>query len=222
MIGHPNLQFWATGQDYNDHSKNGFVGTNTSVDIVQGVIGSGLLVNALTDKIEYGDQAVLNFERTNSFTICFWLKGTIPSARANLFGKVTSPTPKGWWVTNSGAADGNGMVELFLINAWGSNWLLVRGGQMSGTWQHFAFTYSGTSNANDVKMLVNGVPITPNVAINSLSASILTTASMVVGTNLTSQAAMASTVDDLQIYNCVLSSADIKRIMMGKHPLTRS
>jgi len=223
MIGHPNLQFHITGQDYNDHSKNSFTGTNTGVDIVAGVIGNGLSVNALTDSVNYGDQAALNFERTSLFSIAFWLKGTIPTARANIFGKTAAPTPKGWWITNSGSADGNGMVELFLISSWGSNWFLARGGQMSTNWQHFCFTYSGNSNRSGVVLYVNGAPITLDATTpNALSASITTAAAVVVGTSLTSQATMSSTIDDIQIYNCVLPQSGVRRVMMGKHPLFRS
>jgi len=94
---------------------------------------------------------------------------------------------------------------------------------MSTNWQHFCFTYSGNSNRSGVVLYVNGAPITLDATTpNALSASITTAAAVVVGTSLTSQATMSSTIDDIQIYNCVLPQSGVRRVMMGKHPLFRS
>lgn len=222
MIINPNLQLYVTGQDNNDKSKNGFTGTNTTAASVAGIFGNAFYFDNTADALDFGNQTALNFERTDKFSISFWLKGTIPGSRNGIMGKY-SGAPAGWTINNSGNPDGSGKIELFLVSGWGTNWLLARGGLMSTTFKHFCFTYNGTSARSGVLLYENGISqAIENVAsTDNLSTSIQTAASFMLGTTNGTEL-MNQTVEDVQIYSYVLSSSDVLRIMNGLHPLTRS
>jgi hypothetical protein len=92
-----------------------------------------------------------------------------------------------------------------------------------GSWFHACYVYSGSQ----IKQYINGIesatPLTaPNYAIASASKMVIGSVQQVPSPYINQSYTFKGKIDDFQMYNIALSPPDIKRIMIGKHPLARS
>ena len=79
----------------------------------------------------------------------------------------------------------------------------------SSTWHHAALTYDGTSTAAGTKLYIDGAYQTPTVVVNGLISSILSASDVEIGFSPISGAYFYGKLDDVRVYNRVLSAAEI-------------
>ena len=234
MVGHPNLKILLPFQgDLLDRSGNANNGTNvnTAKTYSTAPIGSGVsIVNSTSttsgtaNAVRFVNTTSLN-PATGNYTLAMRLKCT--DTRGDdlsvVFVKYGASTNNNLMVRYDASyklfistRDTNGIEIILTDSAQAIN---------DGVWRHYAFARIGTT----VYMYVNGV--LKQTAANAALASINLdgTAYYWLGCYSTSQVAgipnqgASCYVDDLQYYVGVgLPDSDIKRIVLGLQPLTKS
>jgi len=84
------------------------------------------------------------------------------------------------------------------------------------TWQHIAATWDGSTNGSNIHIYVNGVPADGVSTNGSGAASDDTTAPLTIGNRLVDVArGFNGSIDDVHVFNRVLSPAEIKNLVCG-------
>jgi hypothetical protein len=211
MIGHPNLKgLWDMSDAVTDASGAGNNGTVIgSPTYVAGIAGKALSLSGTAQAFHCGNPASL--QPTNEFTFCAWIypRGSgSDAAGGNIVGKYST---SGWIFYLYTGAQG----LYFQCNATGYNTSV---NASLNTWTHVAVTRSTASNS--IKIFKNGVQIYSNVNLTITDTGNFQVGSY--GTTTTNQP-FYGYIDAAQYYNGIaLPVSDIKRIMQGLHPLTRS
>lgn len=215
MIGHPNLKaWWRLDGNSQDSSGNGLNGTDTSITYNGATFGKGA---ALTPSGYISMGNVLGFETNQPHSIGAWLTGS-QNLDSNLIGKQL----------NSGNYAGFGLGTRLnsgyqvYIYAGGPAIILSIAPIDAVNPHHIMYTYNGSLAASGVTVYVDGSPVAKTTWINNLSGSIINTGNFQINGRGGANAMWTGAVDDVQVYNIVLPQSDIRRIMLGKHPLTRS
>ena len=166
--------------------------------------GGGIVFDGSNDYAEIVNQ--MQFERTNSFSFCSWVKSSTASNTQIINNENTSY--RGYqFMINSG-----GNLLLFLRNEPGSNFIgVVSSDTLSpNTWYHLACTYSGSSLASGVSLYVNGIPQTVTVSGDNLTRSIISNETTLIGIRRPATTGpFNGSIGLVQIYNRVLSAAEI-------------
>lgn len=170
------------------------------------------LFDGVNEYAQIGDVAALQFERTNPFSISVWFKTSTGSAA--LAGKqAPSTTFRGYLVNLSSA----GAVEAFILNDWAGGtgngiWVTTTTtGFNNGQWHHAVMTYDGSSTAAGVRIYVDGSSRSLTVGLNTLSATILTTANFRLARrdDGTSPLHLNGNLDEVAVYDKALTSDEV-------------
>jgi hypothetical protein len=165
---------------------------------------------ALSQYVTMGN--VLSFDRTNPFSISAWVKTLNSGTSQFLVAKGGPPTPEGYWLLITGS----GYPVFAMMNTYSTDDLRVRGGTAvnNGLWHHVCATHDGTGTAAGVKIYVDGVESTYTIESNNLTATIVNTASLRIGTRENGYPAECfdGNVDETAIYNKALSGAEVTEI----------
>lgn len=169
------------------------------------------------------NQTPYNFERTNSFSMAFWIKSSAASgANQIILSKRTSGAGNaGYQIAINAATTG---IQIRLINTGATNEINVTNTTTltDGNWHNVVITYSGTSLASGVAYYLDGVNQSLTTTTNNLSASIQNTVNLVFGA-ISAGNILTGLLDEVQIFNYVVSSAEINAINAGRfantHPI---
>lgn len=218
MIGHPNLKaHWRLEGNSNDSSGSGFNGTDTSMvyGASSGIIGQGA---ALTSARYSSMGNVLGFESNQPHSIGAWLKGA-----QNLDSTIITKQQGGFPYWGYGLSTrASNAYQMFIYNGPTAVIVSFPSVETSG-WHHIMYTYTGSRLASGVVIYIDGVVASPTVQLNNLNTSTITsTAAFQINGRGGANNMWTGDIDDVQVYNYVLPASDVRRIMFGKHPLTRS
>ncbi|MBE61742.1 MAG: hypothetical protein CMB89_05225, partial [Flammeovirgaceae bacterium] len=125
------------------------------------------------DHIRAGNNASLQFERTDAFTIEAWIKTSFSSGQMIAGNMLQGGTYQGYGLLmGAGGVDG---IYFTLVNTAGTNDFEVYGGGnlYDDTWHHIAVSYDGSSAASGVSLYVDGVAQSLTVNKDSLTGSIV-------------------------------------------------
>jgi serine/threonine protein kinase/WD40 repeat protein len=171
---------------------------------VDGQIAKGLRFDGRTT-IDLGD--VANFERDEPFSIAAWIYSNrnmheTPLARMDL-----SDGNRGWCLKNV-----RGQFGLDLFHDWPARNAIgvhTAEGFEKQAWHHVVATYDGSSNAEGVKLFVNGKPHVTRTSANGLTATIKTTTPLTMGDRGGDQS-FDGILDDVRIYNRTLTPDEVR------------
>ena len=167
--------------------------------------------------LSFGD--VADFERAQSFSFAVWLRASLGKVSNTAFQKIADDqTRQGWELVFT-------QTELFDIQRWAApltirltaqwpnNSLQLRTKERfyNNEWKHLAITYDGSGKAAGLRVYLNGKLAETEVLTDALSGEINNNADLILGKNETGRA-YGGGVDDLRIYNCVLSAADVEQL----------
>ena len=193
--------------DASDTSTNGYDGT---------VEGATLITNRFgeADSAYYFDgddridlpSAVLDVERTNTFSRSLWIKSADADTRNNILAKMTSDLASRG--NNIVLAYGVLRVQLTSHNT-GGNRLVVLGTTIlnDDQWHHIVVSYDGSSDAGGLVVYVDGELETLTVQHNTLTGTILNSITPTIGSR-NSTYYYTGAIDDVRIYDRVLSGAE--------------
>ncbi|MEQ8548060.1 MAG: LamG-like jellyroll fold domain-containing protein [Cyclobacteriaceae bacterium] len=170
--------------------------------------------DGINDHIRAGNDASLQFERTDAFTIETWIKTTFASGQMIAGNMIQGGTYQGYGVLmGAGGVDG---IYFTLVSTAGTNDLEVYGGGnlYDDSWHHIALTYDGSSVASGVSLYVDGVAQILTVNKDNLTGSIVNTNQFRIGArdNLTSTALgspFLGQMDEVRVWNTERTSAQI-------------
>jgi hypothetical protein len=151
---------------------------------------------------------ILNFERTNSFTINLWTKSNSISTTQVLISK---------WISSG--------YEIAFLNPGKIIWTLANTGggvnQIRVDTNNNAFsineffnicvTYNGSSSSSGLLMYKNGNQLTTTSIFNNLTDSIINASSLRLGILGDDTLPLNGNISNIQIYNRVLSATEIQQ-----------
>jgi len=149
---------------------------------------------------------VLNFERTDSFSVCFWIKTT--DSNVWILSKIDSAI-KGYGILLSET----GKLQAVLINSA----FLINIKSISaindGNWHHNIVTYDGTSVAAGFTFYIDGINTSFTIVDNSLGThSISNTGPFNISGRTDGTEVLTGNMDEVGIYNKELSLTEVKEI----------
>jgi hypothetical protein len=192
------------GTTWSDLSKNTNNGTLTNGPTFNNGNGGSIVFDGVNDYVNFGD--IINFERTDSFSINLWLKLGIKSVQIIISKWINdgyeiftiNPGKIGWTLANTG-----GGVNQIRIDSATNTF-------SNGEIFNLCVTYNGSSSSSGLLMYKNGSLLNTTSIYNNLTANISNSHEFRIGANAsTSPLYMVGNTFSSQIYNRVLSSTEI-------------
>lgn len=190
---------------WNDISKNSNDGTLTNGPTFDSVNGGSIVFDGSDDYVSHGD--VLNFERTDSFSIDVWTKLDSISTVQILVAKwnnkgyeifFLNPGKIGWTLANTG-----GGVNQIRIDS-SDNVISV------GEIFNLCVTYDGSSSTSGMKIYKNGNLLSVSSIYNNLNSSISLLDEFRLGANSSgSPLPLNGNIFNVKIYNKELLSTEV-------------
>ena len=199
-----------TGTTWTDLSGNNNNGTLVNGPSFNSDNGGSIVFDGSNDYVNCGN--VLNFQRTDSFSISCWVNITSLASIGAFFTKSEgSPNFTGYYFGHETIGD----LVLILRNTFSTNQLVVRtptGQLTTNRWNNIVVTYSGNSLETGISFYTNS-NLQPNIVGSSnLTNTILTSANVNIGArvaNTVSPAHLNGRISQTQIYNKALTAQEV-------------
>lgn len=201
-----NFKSYVSGSTvWNDISKNSNDGTLTNGPTFDSDNGGSIVFDGVDDYVNHGD--VLNFERTDSFSIDVWTKLDSISTTQILVAKwinkgyeifFLNPGKIGWTLANTG-----GGVNQIRVDS-SNNAVSV------GEIFNLCVTYDGSSSTSGMKIYKNGSLLSVSSIYNNLNSSISLVDEFRLGANSSgSPLPLNGNIFNVKIYNKELLSTEV-------------
>lgn len=206
MLITPNLLgYYRFEGNVNDNSTNSYDGTISGATSVTGLQGKGYSFDGTNDYI------ILPITVTQPITVCLWFKthSSITNDRSIIYNTPQTVSPYNW--SNAIRINSSGIFEVYSYDTGASTGKKAISGvsAATSTWYHIAIT---VVNGGDLEIYINGT-LKDSTGVTTAEALGNKYILMYRGSPL------AGLVDEVLFYNKKLIGNDIKRIMMGLHPL---
>lgn len=204
-----------------DVSGNGHDGViNGTPQCVTGINGEALQFNGISDFIEIADTPELRLSGS-SYTLSAWvnLKGYNSSYQSSLIAKRGNGEQDGYIWALSGNAAGNPVGRPSIALSGGANPTMISTkGTPLDSWRHIVVIYD--TSAQTAKLYVNNALETS--ATNFPTSNPNTAVSLVIAKDNTDNYYLNGIVDDVRMYNRVLTAVEIKKLYyQGNPPVIR-
>jgi hypothetical protein len=170
--------------------------------------------------IPQASNSFLDWDFTQPFTICFWLKTSNLSTQ-NIWTKFNTATSRGFIITTTGSS-----VSLKIANSnsggnfinCGFSGIKANGGTITysvtqGIWVHVALTYDGSGLVGGINCYLNGYVSARTPSANALSGTVANTISWQSSSN--GGTILNGSLFDLRMYTEVKSQQEIQSICNG-------
>jgi len=200
-------------KDTSQYRNNGVFGAGAAAPSwVAGREGRRALSFDGGDYVDCGNPAILQFERTDAFSITAWIKRDVIDAAHMI---VTKETHGGNYEGYTLYIKADNKVSMLIVSTL-ANMIETREttGSLTttGTWYFVAMTYDGSSTAAGVKLYVSGRIQPVSYIVDSLDASILTTAHVNIGSRDNGNIGMLGDINTPKIWNRLLSINEIHNL----------
>lgn len=190
------------------HLRNGTL-VNNPIWIV-GKLSNAIRFSGLIP-VQYVDLGnIASFERTNSFSIEFWMSTIQIGGPNHIIARMENAGDfRGWAIRSF-----NGSLEFTLssvFNAPGQSLLRIRTNNFynDGSWKHVVITYDGSSSPTGTIVYVNGVVQVCTTIVNNLTSTIINAVNLRFGSRDGSGFRYIGDLDEVVIYNKVLSLSEV-------------
>jgi hypothetical protein len=223
MINHPDLKLWTRFNPNTNLVGNSAAASASGLAYTTGVFGNAIVTDADTDGVVWTDNSVFNIQYTVPWTFMCLVATADTSTGSIIFGRYSGTNDKGYAIYIS-----NTVIGVILNNTYPTKRCHVKWATSSTTTlRSIVITYNGSGvTSSGWAAYVNGVDLgAPTQTQNALASStILTTSGAVLSTCTTNYFyALRGTIHkQLFFIGKVLPLVDIKRILVGLHPLSRS
>lgn len=162
--------------------------------------------DGVDDVVDGGD--ILNFERTDAFTLSVWFSTTASVSAFMLANAQNDSTARGYSLVlrNTGQIalslnnNGNGDANALKVNSSAT-------GFNDGSLHNVLISYDGSSSASGVAVYLDGIAIATTTQSNTLSATIVGTNTLAVGANGSVVSPFTGTLQHAAIWSSELSAA---------------
>jgi hypothetical protein len=168
-----------------------------------------------------GIVSALNFGRTRAFSVSAWVKvSSSPNAQDQVVGNIDSGSSQGWGLLLDWGALGLGAGRAAFRFGDGTNTIIVGSSAPvdDGGWHHLAATYDGSAASSGVIFYVDGVAVTTDAGPSTLTGTTQSADSLDFGA-LTQSLFSTMAVDEVSIYDGVLSASAVARIYNEGYPV---
>jgi hypothetical protein len=145
---------------------------------VRNTAGRVLDFDGTNDHLNFGN--VLNFERTNSFTISAWVRVLSFPTFGVITTKMDSANQRGYFF----GYNANRTLAFILRSVASGNRIFVNTTATTlalNTWGHVVVTYDGSSSASGVRFYFDGIVRASTTTENTLTGTIITSQALTVG-----------------------------------------
>src|SRR3989344_5624754 len=188
-----------------DRSGQGNNGTLTNGPVrALGKIGQALDFDGGDDLVNAGNSASIN--SLDTFTLSAWIKAD--TLGGGSLGRILNKDSGFlWYLASSGRF-------IFEAARWATDgvWQTPLNTISFGTWHHVVVTYDYGSTANAPKFYVDGASKTPTESQTPASTKSADTSTLYIGNSVAGVRTFDGLIDDVRIYNRVLTSDEIKRL----------
>jgi len=203
-----------------DASGNGRTAYGVNTVYGPGVFGQCDTFNGTTyDTIRDAD--ALSFSDGSNdlpYTMTAWVRIKATGTVNYILAKRTAAL--GEWGFSIRKSGGVGMV---LYSGGGNSYFMAEtsaaGTVPAGTWTHVAVSYNGNKDTSGVTLYINGKPVSKYPYSSGYYVGMQPTSSIVYVGVLTDRYYNTGRIDEVSIWNRVLSARDIRRVMMGMSPI---
>lgn len=196
-----------SGNQAFDSSKNANTGTIYGATHTPGYIDYGLLFDCLDDYVDCGANSILR--PSNTLSIETWVKFTTLGEARTLAGNLTMWS-SGYMLRQTSP----NRIEFAIVTstgAWGANiWNLI-----TNQWYHIVGTYDKDAGTNNHKAYKNGVFAEARTNIGAIIPAVI---NFRIG-ELPGNNCPDGIIDEVRVYNRVLTPAEIKRHYERRYPL---
>jgi hypothetical protein len=197
---HLNESAGATASDSSGNGRNGTLVNMEDVDWQPGKLNNGLVFDGANEYVDCG--AIGQFERTDSFSLEFWIKTTDTSC--SIIGNYNGSRGYECYIASSG--------KLFvLLRSTASGDQITRYSLTSvdgGVWTHVIVTYDGSSTLAGLNIYVNGL-LSNGAGVDALTDTILGGAHFVMGSRIGTTLWFNGSLDEVVIYDKELIQAEV-------------
>jgi hypothetical protein len=207
----------ASGLSLIDRSGRGTHGAITGIAQPWGpVAGVPAFLTGGTGVATSPANSYLDFERTESFSVSFWMRTTSNSTEQSVIGNLNlvagSAFARGFEVGIRVLAVGSQAIQFFLISNYPSSAIHVfsPGGSIAvNQWYHVAATFRGAGAAS-VGIFINGLSQTITTLYDTLTTTSKSALGVAIGRRRDATIPFSGGVDDIRIYNRALTPAEIR------------
>ena len=169
-----------------------------------------------TDYVDLGHDAAFDFERTDPFSLSFWIK-TTSVAVSTPFSKHTANL--GWDLS----VFGTGVIQWGLFHDNASNKAIVDTGPAvksinDGRWHHVVASSNGSSTAAGLSIFVDSVEIAVRTISNGLTLTIQNATSAVIGARPGGGQSLNGKMIEAAIYDKELTQSEVDAIYNNRLP----
>ncbi|MEP7166772.1 MAG: LamG domain-containing protein [Candidatus Woesebacteria bacterium] len=155
---------------------------------------------------------VLDFERTQPFSLGTWIKTTTDGAQS-LITKQDDSSPFSGYNLQFGSS---GILYFQLVNTFTTNNIQVQStndlSYSDGNWHYVAATYDGSSKGVGVRLYFDGTEIPVTVSMDNLSATTVNAIPLNFGSRNSSTQKFTGNLDEARIYNRIISPAEVRAL----------
>ena len=174
--------------------------------------------NGTDEYVNCGD--VCDFDETDTITVCFWVKGSNKTAERAVISRWEGGTTLQGWYVHIQQTSG---YPVFMLSGGSGNDLEVEfeTDVLDGFWHFVVITKSAGSGSGTLACLIDDSSATPNVLTDSFSGDPKVLHDCYVGaTDATStpEIFMLGLLDDISIWQAVLSSTALTNLYAGGYP----
>ncbi|KKN74678.1 hypothetical protein LCGC14_0388800 [marine sediment metagenome] len=198
-------------------------GIGIGIGIHRGVlIGDNGLINNLStlfdgvdERVDIPDDASLDFERTDPFSVSHWVQYTAVAGLQITSSKRSVALTEGWATHSS-----NGLlIFLFAANG-GTESIQIRStNSITDTnWHNLIFTYDGSSTAAGANIYIDGVQETRVVITDTLASSILNNNSFKLAVDGNNTFPFNGNQDENSVWKKELSTSEATELYNGGKP----
>ncbi len=158
------------------------------------------------------DKYKFDFEKTDPFSIAFWINGKESGTKQQILGKNTNiHNVGGFYIWDwEGASDGK--LEFDLADQATTSYAIgTVSSVLDNKWHHVVFTFNGNSNRNGLKAYVDGSQTSTGGAL-AIASSIISTDKLAIGSTTDGEFNSKFKLDDIRIYNYELSSTRVSKL----------
>lgn len=175
-----------------------------------------VVFDGVDEYVNLGD--VFNFERTDPFSVAFWIKHT--GSGGDIIGKMANPgASTGWCVDEFGGAqlilssNYNGGDHLYAYPTGAPSTL-------DGNWHHWVVTYDGSSLCSGVHFYLDGTAYPTYALHDTLTGSILTSVDTYIASRVQTPGHnhFPGYLDEIAVYTKALSAGEVTWIYNGGAP----
>jgi hypothetical protein len=197
-----------SGTVWRDLSRGGNNGTLVNGPTYSSTNGGSIVFDGVNDYVDFGN--ILNFERTDSFTLNSWFKISSLGAFRSIITKMDSSF-KGYALN----VETTGQIRFILRNTPTTNSLnIITNSNLItvNNWFNLCATYNGSSITTGMTVYVNSIPYSFTVTDNTLTQSPTTSYPLnVAARTSTNNGYISGNIAQASIYNRALSAQEIQQ-----------